>query len=102
MKEIPTHPELVAELIPLITQAVNLQHLDVSKISSNTALTHHSGSEDSLGLDSVDILEVVVTLEHHYGIKIENSETGKQIFANFGSVADYLLTLLPSSNTKAI
>ncbi len=83
--------QLIAELIPLITNAVNLQHLDQTKINAETGLTLHSPTSDNLGLDSVDILEVVVTLEHHYKIKIENTEAGKKIFTNFGTVADYIL-----------
>ena len=65
---------------------MNLQHLDKNTITSETSLT-----QGGLGLDSVDILEVVVTIEHRYEIKISNAEVGQKALRNFGSLADFLL-----------
>jgi acyl carrier protein len=84
---------LVSELIPLITDAVNLQHLDKSTLNADTLLT-----QGGLGLDSVDILEVVVTVEHHYGIKIENAEQGKEVFKSFGTIAEYVAEKLKKTS----
>jgi acyl carrier protein len=42
---------------------------------------------DSLGLDSVDALQLVVALDKTYGLKIPNPETARQILQNVTSIA---------------
>jgi acyl carrier protein len=90
--EVSNRDELIKDLIDLVVDAVNLQHLNKSKLSADTFLIHNTSidGDDSLGLDSVDILEVVVTIEHRYGVKIKNAEQGQHIFKTFGTIADYL------------
>jgi acyl carrier protein len=90
MNNRPNREALVAELISLILSAVNLQHIDPSTLSAHTPLM--GTTDGGLGLDSVDILEVVVVVEHRYEIKIDNADTGKQIFQTFGTIADFLLS----------
>jgi acyl carrier protein len=41
----------------------------------------------SLGLDSVDALQLVVALDKHYGLKIRDPEDAKQILRNVGTIA---------------
>jgi acyl carrier protein len=40
----------------------------------------------SLGLDSVDALQLVVALEKHYGLKIRDPEAARQILQNVNSM----------------
>jgi acyl carrier protein len=95
MENDPAREKLISELIDLVLNAVNLKHLDRSKITAQTRLTQNPESSEtdfsqSLGLDSIDILEVVVVVEHHFGIKIANADDGKMIFKNFGTLADFI------------
>ena len=46
--------------------------------------------QDGLGLDSVDILELVVLLETDYGIRIDTREQGEQVFVNLTTMAEYI------------
>jgi len=46
-------------------------------------------NEDT-GLDSIDALEVVVLLEKHYGIKIEDSKAARKILYNVKTIAEYV------------
>jgi acyl carrier protein len=41
----------------------------------------------SLGLDSVDALQLVVALDKHYGLKIRDPEDAKRILRNVGTIA---------------
>ena len=41
----------------------------------------------SLGLDSVDALQLVVALDKNYGLKIRDPEAAKQILHNVNSIA---------------
>lgn len=42
---------------------------------------------DGLGLDSVDALQLVVTLEKHFGLKISDGEAAKGVLKNVQSIA---------------
>ena len=76
---------LEGELVDLILDSVNLRHKDRSQITRSTTLVG-----DGLGLDSLDILEIVVAVEKKYGIKVEGSEEGKMIFKNIGTLSDFV------------
>ncbi|MGM0759839.1 MAG: phosphopantetheine-binding protein [Thermodesulfobacteriota bacterium] len=43
-----------------------------------------------LGIDSIDVLELVMMLEKDYGVKIEDKEVGAKVFANVRSLAEYV------------
>ncbi|MBP7808576.1 MAG: acyl carrier protein [Bacteroidia bacterium] len=43
-----------------------------------------------LGLDSIDALELIVLLEKHYGIKIQNPADGKKIFESVRTMAQFI------------
>ena len=47
---------------------------------------------DSLGLDSVDALQMVVALDKNYGLKIPDPETARKILQTVNSIAEALET----------
>ncbi|MHA3775002.1 acyl carrier protein [Verrucomicrobiota bacterium sgz303538] len=46
---------------------------------------------DGLGLDSIDALELVVSLEKRFGVSVPNSETARQALATVNSIHDYVV-----------
>jgi acyl carrier protein len=44
-----------------------------------------------LGLDSIDALELVVSIEKRFGVSVPNSETAKQALASVNSIHDYIV-----------
>jgi acyl carrier protein len=44
-----------------------------------------------LGIDSIDVLELVMMMEKDYGIKIENKELGAKVFASVRALAAFVL-----------
>ncbi len=46
---------------------------------------------DGLGLDSIDALELVVSLEKRFGVTVPNSETAKQALATVNALHDYVV-----------
>ena len=46
---------------------------------------------NGLGLDSIDALELVVSLEKKFGVTVPNSETARQALATVSSIADYVV-----------
>ena len=43
-----------------------------------------------LGIDSIDVLEMVIMIERDYGVKIDNRELGVKVFATLRSLATYI------------
>lgn len=46
-----------------------------------------------LGIDSIDVLELVMMIEREYGIKIDNKEVGQRVFATLKNLAEYIQSL---------
>ena len=46
---------------------------------------------DGLGLDSIDALELVVSLEKKFGVTVPNSETARTALANVNSIHNYVV-----------
>ena len=58
------------------------------------------GEEDQLvggelGLDSIDVLELVIMIEKDYAVKIDNKELGARVFANLKTLSEYITEKTP-------
>ena len=80
-----TREPLLAEVIDLIVESLNLHFVEKSELGPETVL-----GLGGLELDSIDILEVVVGIEKRYSIKIKNAEEGKKVFASIGSIIEFI------------
>ncbi len=45
---------------------------------------------DGLGLDSIDILELIVGIKKEFGVEISDREVAEKVFTNVGSVIQYI------------
>lgn len=43
-----------------------------------------------LGIDSIDVLELVMMVEKEYGVVIDSKELGAQVFASLNALGDYI------------
>lgn len=48
-----------------------------------------------LGIDSIDVLEMVIMIEKDYGVTIDNKELGARVFATLQTLADYIQEKAP-------
>lgn len=78
--------ELKDELKSKMIEALNLEEITPADIDDNAPLFGDAG----LGLDSIDVLELIVLLERNYGIKISDPKQGKEIFASVSTMADFV------------
>ena len=46
--------------------------------------------DEGLGLDSIDVLELIVLLERNYGIRLANPQEGKKVFQSVAVMTDYV------------
>lgn len=77
--------ELILELKQEIIKALNLEEMTPDEIDAEAPLFG-----EGLGLDSIDVLELIVLLEKKYGIKLATPAEGKAIFESVASIAAYV------------
>lgn len=77
--------QLIEDLKIKLIDILNLQDVTPEKFDENAQLV---GGE--LGIDSIDVLEMVVMVEKDYGIIINNQEVGEKVFSSLASLARYI------------
>ncbi|ABG59379.1 phosphopantetheine-binding protein [Cytophaga hutchinsonii] len=77
--------QLITELKKEIISQLNLQDITPEDIKDNAPLF-----VDGLGLDSIDVLELIVLLQKKYGIKVNGAEEGKSVFFSVQSMAEFI------------
>lgn len=76
---------LIEELKVKLIDVLSLTDVKPEDFDENSQLV---GGE--LGIDSIDVLEMVVMVEKDYGIIINNQEVGQKIFATLANLAEYI------------
>ena len=77
--------KLIEDLKKMIIEATGLEDITPEEIVDSEPLF-----VEGLGLDSIDALELVVSLETDFGIKITEAELARQAFASVNALADYV------------
>jgi acyl carrier protein len=77
--------QLITELKKEIISQLNLQDVTPDSINDNAPLFG-----EGLGLDSIDVLELIVLLQKKYGIKVNGAEEGKSVFYSVKSMAEFI------------
>ena len=78
--------QLINEIKLKLIDALNLDGMTPEDIDDNAPLF----GDEGLGLDSIDVLELIVLLERNYGIRLANPQEGKQVFRSIAVMADYV------------
>jgi acyl carrier protein len=77
---------LIDELIEKIIDTLELE--DVTKDDFNEDEQLVGGD---LGIDSIDVLELVMMIEQDYNVKIDNKEVGEKVFKSIKTLAHHIL-----------
>ena len=77
------------EVKEIIVNILNQPDLTVDEVKEDIPLF-----SDGLGLDSIDLLELVVMLDRKYGLKIKNDDKGREILQNVNSIVDSIEVIL--------
>lgn len=78
---------LQLELIKLICATCNLHDVDPLTISPDAPLI---GPESPLGTDSLDALEIAVTIQKEYGVRMDSENTSRVVLQSVTHLADYI------------
>jgi len=75
------------ELKVRIIETLNLVHLKPEEIGDDDHLV-----EGGFGIDSIDVLELVVMIEQNYRVSIVKREVGERVFASVRALAEHVET----------
>jgi acyl carrier protein len=77
--------DLLDELKIKVVDVLNLQDIAPSDIDPDEQLVG-----GRLGIDSIDVLEMVIMMEKDYGLTIDNKDLGARVFASLRTMADFI------------
>jgi len=75
------------ELLELICTTCNLQDVEMDKITSDDPLI---GPDSPLGTDSLDALEIAVTVQQEYGVRMNSENTSRIVLQSLATLAEYI------------
>lgn len=78
---------LQQELIKLICATCNLHDVDQASIGPDDPLI---GPDSPLGTDSLDALEIAVTVQKEYGVRMDSENTSRVVLQSVARLADYI------------
>ena len=78
--------QLINEIKLKVIDALNLEGMTPQDIEDTAPLF----GDEGLGLDSIDVLELIVLLEKNYGIRLASPADGKAVFTSIATMASYV------------
>ena len=78
----------------ILVESLNLEGMTPESIGDDTKLW----GDDGLGLDSVDALELMVSLEQEYGVRIDDSQIEPESLATVVRLEEFINKLRASKS----
>ena len=86
MEEIVNNSEALCKYLKkMIIDTLRLEEITAEEIKDDAPLF-----KEGLGLDSIDALELVVTIENIFNVIIEDEDVGKRAFASVNTLARFI------------
>ena len=83
--------EFTEKLKVQLIEILNLTDVTPEEFDENAQLV---GGD--LGIDSIDVLEIVVMVEKEYGVVINNKEIAEKVFTSLATLSDFIRTSSPT------
>jgi acyl carrier protein len=80
--------ELCTEIKRLIVSELNLKTRDPASIQDDAPL--FGDASEGLGLDSLDALQLAMSIEEKLGVRIPEGDEARAIFRNVRSIAEHV------------
>ena len=77
--------ELKKQIKEIIVRDLKLQGVSPEEIKDDAPLF-----EEGLGLDSLDAVELVVLVQKHFGVQIEDMDEGQKAFKSVNTLAEFI------------
>lgn len=76
------------ELLQLICTTCNLHDVNLGQVGPDAPLI---GPDSPLGTDSLDALEIAVTIQKEYGVRMDSENTSRVVLQSVTHLADYIM-----------
>ncbi len=80
-------PELIEEMTEMIIDACHVEDIEAGDVDPDMPLI---GPDSPLGLDSLDAVEIVVSVQKTYDVRIGGQESSRELLASLRVLADYV------------
>jgi acyl carrier protein len=87
---------LEKQLVELIVKVCNVLDPVPDDLSFDDPII---GPESTLGLDSLDAVEIVVAIEKTYHVRIDAQETSRRIFKSINTLAEFIRQHAPEASS---
>jgi acyl carrier protein len=77
--------DLITQVKQMIVDSLRIEGMSPDEIGTDAPLFG-----EGLGLDSIDALQLVVTMEKQFGVIVPDAATGTTVFASVRSMAAYI------------
>jgi acyl carrier protein len=75
------------ELLELICKTCHLDDVEMDTIVRDDPLI---GPDSPLGTDSLDALEIAVTIQQQYGVRMNSENTSRNVLQSLATLAEYI------------
>ena len=80
--------DLKGQIKALIVSELNMEGRDPASIDDEAPL--FGDAEKSLGLDSLDALQLAMSLEERFGVAVPEGEAARPIFRSVSAIAEHI------------
>lgn len=81
--------DIKLETRKLILKTLNIEDVQQEEISNDVSLL---SGENSITIDSIDVLEVVVAIQKQFSVKIRDQNHARLIVNTVDTIADFILS----------
>ena len=79
--------DLKADIKKMIIETLNLQDITAEDIGDGLPLF---GGENTLGLDSIDAIELVMAVQRDFKVRIDDQNLAREVLKDVNSIAEFI------------
>jgi len=79
--------ELKADIKKMIIDTLNMQDITIDDIEDDLPLF---GGDNTLGLDSIDAIELVMAVQRDFKVRIDDQNLAREVLKDVNSIAEFI------------
>ena len=79
--------DLKADIKKMIVETLNMQDITPEDIEDDLLLF---GGENTLGLDSIDAIELVMAVQRDFKVRIDDQNLAREVLKDVNSIAEFI------------
>jgi len=79
--------DLKADIKRMIIETLNMQDITIDDIEDDLPLF---GGDNTLGLDSIDAIELVMAVQRDFKVRIDDQNLAREVLKDVNSIAEFI------------